>query len=308
MVVSFVESTRSQLNANSMPTEFQESTLYKGSVKIKFYPESHRYYVNGKPKSGVTTFIGIKDKSRALVSWATELAEDTLINALTAGKEVTEGMVIEACGLHEVRKQEASDIGTEIHDWAEQYIKHKLKQKGSDGKVTPMSEMPEKKEVQIGVTAFLDWEKERKVKFVSTERVVYSKKHDFIGKMDIEAIVDGDLCLVDLKSSNGLYNSVNMQTAAYVKADEEESKREYVGRWAIRLAKETESDYLKRMVKKNERRAKKGKDPVEFPPYQVFEAKYLDPQEGLIDRDYKAFLAAKHLYQWDKETDYFINR
>lgn len=281
----------------------QESVLYKKSVTVRFFPDSHRYMVNGKPKTGVTTLIGIMDKSRALVSWATGLAEDHLLDLLESGKKVTAKDIYEACGLHEVRKQQAADIGTEIHDWAERYIRHKLKEAGAE-----MPEMPDRKEVQIGAMAFLDWEKEHKVKFVSTERVVYSKKHDYIGKMDIEAIVDGDLVLVDLKSSNGLYNSVCMQTAGYVKADEEESNREYKGRWAIRLSKETEKEYLEKWAKKNAKRESLGKTPIEVPPYQVFEAKYLDEGGSNIDRDYKAFLSAMHLFNWNKETDFWQNR
>ncbi len=284
-------------------TNFIETELYKGKVKIKFFPESHIYMVNGKRKSGVTTYIGILDKSRALISWATGLAEDALCEAVKDGKPVTKELIEEACGLHAVKKKEAADIGTEIHDWAEQYIRHKLKEKGVE-----MPEMPERREAQIGVAAFIDWEKEHKVKFVSSERIVYSKKHDYIGKMDIEAIIDGDLCLVDIKSSSGLYNSVNMQTAAYLKADEEESKREYAGRWALRLAKETEEEYFEKWSRKNEKRVKAGKSEISVPPYEVFEAKYLDPEDGLIDRDYKAFLSAKHLYEWNKATDYFLNR
>lgn len=286
-----------------------EAVLYNGSVKVKFLgptpekPNRHLYYVNGKQKTGVTTLLGIKDKSRPLVIWATGLAEDYLTDLVTKGKKITEEDIYTACGLHEVRKQEAADIGTEIHDWAERYIRHKLKEDGAE-----MPEMPDKKEVQIGVNAFLDWEKEHKVKFVTTERVVYSKKHDFIGKMDIEAIIDGDLCLVDLKSSNGLYNSVCMQTAAYAKADEEAGHKEYAGRWAIRLAKETEKEYLAKWKKKNGKREKLGKEPIEVPPYQVFEAKYLDEGGSNIDRDYKAFIATMHLFNWDKLTDFFTNR
>jgi hypothetical protein len=280
-----------------------ESSLYKDSVKIKFFPDSHIYMVNGKRKTGVTTFIGILDKSRPLIIWATELAQDHLCDALKAGKEITPELFYEACGLHEVRKTEAANIGTEIHDWCEQYIRYRLKEKGFD-----MPEMPERREAQIGVAAFLDWEKEHKVKFVSSERVVYSKKHDFIGKMDIEALIDGDLCLVDIKSSSGLYNTVNMQTAAYAKADEEESDREYTGRWALRVAKETEAEYLAKWEKKNQKRARLEKTPVDVPPYQVFEAKFLDSEENSIDRDYKAFLSAKALFEWNKATDYFLNR
>jgi len=284
-----------------MPAEFEEYSLYNDKIKVKFFPASHIYMVNGKRKTGVTTYLGIVDKSRPLVYWATDLACDELIARLPNG--ITEKDIIEACGLHEVRKQEAADIGTKIHDWCEQYIKNKLQPKKH-----PKPDMPEEREVQIGVAAFIDWEKEHKVKFVSSERVVYSRKNDFIGKMDIECLIDGDLFLVDLKSSSGLYNTVLMQTAAYVRADEEESGRKYAGRWAIRLAKETEKEYLAKMQKKQAKDVKKGKEPRPIPPYQVFEAKYLDPQKGLIERDYEAFKSAKHLHEWNRETDFFLNK
>jgi hypothetical protein len=286
------------------PIEFE---LYKGAVKGKMYPDSHRYYVNGKPKTGVTTFIGIKDKSRALMTWKGFRVVDYLLKKLDKGK-IDEQTICIASYIDEIEKEEAADFGSKIHEWVEGYINFKLK------KQKEMPEMPDIKQVQVGVNAFLDWEKEHKVKVISSERVVYSKKHDYIGKMDIEAIIDGDLCLVDLKSSNGLYNGVNLQTAGYVHADEEESEKEYVGRWAVRLSKYDEAEYYEREEKKKkikqiicQARGREYKD-YPIPPYQVFEAKYLDPEPGLIDRDFKAFLAAKHLYQWDKETDYFLNR
>ncbi len=286
------------------PIEF---SLYKGSVKGKLYPDSHRYYMNGKPKTGSTTYIGIKDKSRALMTWKGWRVVDYLLKKLEKGK-IDEKMICVASYIDEIEKEEAADLGSDIHEWCEHYINFKI------GKEKAMPEMPEEKAIQVGVNAFLDWEKEFKVKFLSSERVVYSRKHDYIGKMDIEARIDKDLCLIDLKSSNGLYNGVNLQTASYVKADEEESGRKYVGRWAVRLSKHDEKEYYKREEQKKkikriiaEYRGKEFKDYI-IPDYQVFEAKYLDTSEGLIDRDFKAFLSAKHLYEWDKETDYFLNR
>lgn len=274
--------------------EATESTLYGGKVKVKFFPESHRYYVDGKPKTGVTTYLGIKDKSRPLVIWATELYRDYLLEQLPNG--ISAEHIFEGCSLHEVRKKEAASIGTLVHDWIEKHIK------GEE------PDMPEEREVQIAVLAFLDWEEANKVKFLSSERVVYSKKHDYIGTMDIEAMVNGKLCLIDIKTSNGIYNDYAMQTAAYVKADEEESDRKYEGRWLIRVAKETEKEYLARMKRKNENRVRKGREPIDYPTYQVFEAKFLDDEPGNMDRDYKAFLAAKHLFLWNKETDFFTNK
>lgn len=270
-------------------SDFVEFTLYRGRVKGKFFPGSHRYYVNNKPQTGVTTYISIVDKSRALVTWATELFRDHLLGL----KNITEDDIYAGCVLHEERKQEAADIGTEAHKWIEAYVK------GEN------PEMPERKGAQIAVTAFLEWVSLNKVKFLSSERFVYSQKHGYVGTLDIEAKVNGKLCLIDIKTSNGIYNTFGLQTAAYLMADQEESKRKYQGRWIIRLAKETEEEYLARMARKNAGRIRRGKEPIEIQPYQAFEAKFLDGDEKALKRDFEAFLAAKALYAWNRETDRF---
>jgi hypothetical protein len=184
-----------------------------------------------------------------------------------------------------VRKEEAATIGDQAHGWIEKYIKGEK------------PEMPDDPKVLIAINGFLDWVDKHNVKFLSSERVVYSKKHDYIGKMDIEAKVNGKLCLVDIKTSNSLYNDYCLQTAAYVKADEEEGNRKYSGRWLVRVSKESETEYLKRMMKK-------GK--TECDPYVAFEAKYLDEDKNNIDRDFKAFLACKELFDWDRQTDFWV--
>lgn len=274
-------------------TEFQEFSLYKGKCQIKFYPNSHRYIVNGKPTSGsVTGILGMYDKSGALVPWAVELA----VNYLREKKgNISENDFLDAEEQHTIKKAEAANIGTMVHDWIEKYVK------GEE------FEIPDTKEAQIGVNAFLDWEKENKVKFISSERAIYSRKHDFIGKMDIEAKVNGKLCLIDIKTSNGIYNTYNMQTAAYVMADQEESGKKYHGRWIIRLAKETEKEYNARMEKKNKNRIRKGKDEFAYPPYQVFETKFLDDTAGNMERDFAAFLACKILYGFEKLTGFYAS-
>lgn len=279
-----------------VPTEFIDFDLYKGKCKVRFYPNSHRYTVNGKPTSGsVTSILGMYDKSGALIPWAVELAVNFLREKHLAGTKFCDDDFLDAEEQHTIHKKQAADIGTVVHDWVEKYI---LGQK---------PEMPETKEAQIGVNAFLDWINDNKVKFLSTERAVYSRKHDFIGKMDIEAKVNGKLALIDIKTSNGIYNTYNMQTAAYVRADEEESGRKYHGRWIIRLAKETEKEYNARMAKKNANRKRKGKDPIDYPPYQVFEAKFLDDTAGNMERDFEAFLACKTLFKFEKDTGFYAS-
>lgn len=284
----------------------RESTLYKGRVKTRFFPDSHIYMIDGKRKTGVTTYIGIMDKSRALMSWKGQRVADFLLKKLKEGK-ITEDLICAASYIDEIEKEEAGVVGTAIHAWCESYIKSKLG-------MNEAPEMPERKEVQVGVNAFLDWEKKHKVKFLSSERLLYSKKHDYSGIMDIEAKVDGELCLVDLKSSNGLYNSVRMQTAAYVMADVEESGRKYIGRWAVRLPKYDEKEYYEREEKKKEIKGLIAKykgvefKDYEIPIYQIFEAKYLDEKAGDIEYDFAAFLHAKSLFIWNKDTDFWANK
>lgn len=278
------------------PTEKIEFDLYKGKCKVCFYPNSHRYIVNGKPTSGsVTSILGMYDKSGALIPWAVELTVNYLKDLYSKQSKFFEGDFDNAEEQHTIKKTEAANIGTMVHDWIEQYVKgEKL-------------EMPETKEAQIGVSAFIDWTKDNKVKFISSERAVYSRKHDFIGKMDIEAKVDGKLCLIDIKTSNGIYNTYNMQTAAYVMADQEESGKKYHGRYIIRLAKETEKEYNSRMDKKNLNRARKGKDQYAYAPYQVFETKFLDDTAGNLERDFEAFLACKILHGFEKLTGFYAS-
>ena len=278
--------------------------LYGGKVLVKYFPVSHIYKVSedgGKTwesKPGVTTIGGIKDKSMALVSWATELARFHLLDLLAAGKKISDEDVYEACSLHTVKKEEAADLGTRIHAMVEEYVLWKM----GKGPAPLMSDDPN---VQIGFDAWIDFvESRHKVKFVDSEKLVYSRNHGFVGRTDILAEIDGSFDLLDLKSSNGLYNGVRMQTAAYMEAYMEETLslpkskgRAIERRWAIRVAKESEADYKVRMEKK-------GKSV--FEPYQVFEAMNLDEDRDHFEDDFGAFLNAKGLYQWDKATDFYL--
>lgn len=302
--------------AKEKEVKYIESLLYKGKVKIRFYPESHIYYVdngNGegfKRKTGVTTLIGIKDKSKPLGIWQQQIVADFLLGKLEKGKIIDEDAVVEAILLAETLKDEAADIGKEIHDWCERHIRHKLKQKGFE----KLPDMPKFPEAIMGINAFFEFEKSHKIKWVSTERPVYSKEHDYIGTMDLEAIIDGLYCNGDFKSSNGLYNQIRMQTEAYARADEEEfGKRKYEGRWAIRFSKYTEAEYYKRENRK--KHIKKaisrisGKEFKDYPikPYQIFEAQFLDNQKSYRNRDFAAFINCKELFRWNNETDSHLN-
>lgn len=300
---------RSQEIAKTAPVEFQ---LYNGKVNGKFYPDSHQYWVsvNGgkmERKTGVTTIIGIKDKSTALGEWQKNITVDYLFGLIEKGVNIDYDRAVEAVMLAEKLKKQAADIGHEIHEWAEGYIRYKLKQPGFKN----LPEIPNFPEAVTGVNSFLEWEKKRRVKFISTETVVYSMEHDYIGIEDVTFEADGKFCDSDFKSSNGLYNGVRMQTVAYRHARMENGGRKGDGRWAIRFSKYSEEEYYAKEERKRE--VKKiiakilGKEYKEYPikPYQVFEAKYLDDDPSFMKRDMEAFLHAKALREWDCATDPF---
>lgn len=300
-------------------TEYIVEKLYGGKVEVKHNPhaESVRYnvFVDGEKRSAnsVSTIVGIKDKSIALQVYAVEKMRDFLIPKLGAG--ISEEDILEAAIQYTVFKEQAATIGESIHQWVEDHINHKLKR-------GPMPDMPETPAVEIGVNAFLDWESQHKIEYHATESIIYSLEHGFVGRLDDEATIDGRRCVLDLKTSNGLYNGVRMQTAAYACAVNEErmyrGKTDFVeGRWALRLAKETEAEYFDRMFLKKKFKNPKAIDESDeayrarikelCDPYMVFEVMDLDPDPKVatMKDDFDAFLAAQKLYQWDARTDFW---
>lgn len=295
--------------------EFITGELYKGKVQYKFYPGSHQYWVsvNGSPfkrKSGSTTYIGIKDKSVPLGKWQQTMTLDFLLDLIGKKVKINEDLCIEAVIQNDVAVENAVDIGKEMHDWLEKYAKFRMKDKSQPR----MPEMPKIKEAITGINGFLEWEGEHTVKYECAEKICYSLKHDCTGTLDLRALVDKKRCLVDYKSSNGLYNSVRMQTASYADFDEEmEGKKIYHGRWALRFSKYTEAEYMKREQRKKILKAHiariKGKEFKDYaiPPYKAFEAKFLDKEKSYRKDDMAAFLNAKALYEWDQKTDWYYN-
>lgn len=290
--------------------------LYGGKVIVRFHEKGHMYYISkdgGKKfvrKGGVTGVIGVMDKSKPLGIWQRGMTLDFLLDTIAAGVRIDEEKAIEAVIQHELFLEKSVDIGHEIHGWCEHYVRHQLKQKGFE----KMPAIPEFSEAITGVNSFLAWVDEHKVKFISTERVIYSMKYDYMGQLDFEAVIDGSHCLGDFKSSNGLYPTVRMQTAAYARADMEEKGTNYDGRYALRLSKYSEAEYIKRETRKKEVSAAiarfKGNEVSTYPikPYNVFEAVFLDREDGFLDRDFKAFLHCKALTEWNREADPFLNR
>ena len=203
------------------------ATLYKGKVEIEFYEGYHTYKMNGKRLISVTACTGIIDKSGPLMWWAVGLTKAHLLENINKEGGIDELVIEEACKQHQLRKEKAATIGSMVHEWAEKYI----------NKEKPR--MPKNKNVLNGVIAFLKWVEDHKVKFVASEKLVYSKKHDFVGLMDVVYKEKGKLVAGDFKTSkSGHYPEYKFQLAAYRGADEEESKVKYDRRVILHFDKE----------------------------------------------------------------------
>jgi len=68
--------------------------------------------------------------------------------------------------------------------------------------------------------------------------MVYSKKHDYVGLLDLIAIIDKKKYLVDYKTSKGIYSDAYFQVAAYRNAYEEETGEKLDGTLILHFNKE----------------------------------------------------------------------
>lgn len=211
----------------------QHIKLYDGKIDILFEEKDwrgnkiHCYTKdNGEKPISVTQVTGTIDKSNFLIPWATRLMGEYLLQEAN-GKIINESLIEIAKKEWRKAKEEAADIGTMAHDWIEQYLKGKK------------PEMPESDKAANCVNAFLQWESENKIKWICNEKVVYSIKHDYIGKLDAVAKIKGKTYLIDYKSSKAIYPEFSFQTAAYQLAYEEEYGKTIDGRLLLHLGKET---------------------------------------------------------------------
>jgi len=209
----------------------KEISLYKGVVKLSvdIDEEKHECFdCKGKKiEDSVTGATGIIDKSGALMGWVAKMMGLYLLAEKDKGNfQITEEMIDRAKREYRRLKTEAADLGTEIHKWTSDWIKGK----------NPA--MPTDERVVNGITAFLKFQKEHKVKWLESERIIYSKKHNYWGVLDAIGKIGKDLVLIDFKSSSGIYPEMFIQTAGYQLAYEEETGKKITKRMIVKFGKE----------------------------------------------------------------------
>lgn len=197
-----------------------------------------RYYnYKGRKLPSVTTITGQLDKP-ALIPWAlkcmAQYIERDFQSFLATTNHNEESFILDYKELMDTLErakkeyrtvaQDALDIGSAVHHAAENYLIH--------GK-EPLAPSDE---VTSGFLAFLEWMDEHRVEVIKTEYTVYGRT--FAGTLDLLAMVDGVMTVVDFKTTKKPYNNRpypewRWQTAAYRSETEAEANS------VLRLDKQT---------------------------------------------------------------------
>jgi hypothetical protein len=270
----------------------------EGEVTLWYDDSAHVYYrfdADGTRIDipGVTSVLQIIDKSKPLMFWAARLAVDTVRAGMTDGTgrlkmlatEEFNALLEDARTKHTQRLEEAGDVGHIVHAYLEDMIKDAIA--SNNGIMRPLRNVTITDErVKNSLAAALDWTMRHKVRFICTERKIYSREWDVAGTGDAWAYVSScddptccpnayvdHLTLLDWKTSNRMHGTYPTQTAIYLAAYVEETGEPVTDRWVLRLDKET------------------GKLDTLYCPPETFED------------DLNCFLAALSLYRLVKKTE-----
>jgi CRISPR/Cas system-associated exonuclease Cas4 (RecB family) len=257
--------------------------VYGGRATITFKEGSHVYTVDVPSKGirdlwqpSVTGIIRVLSKADVLIPWALgEMISRVKLTLESNGGPFSKELVIAVLeaskSAHNDRKQQAGDIGTYVHNFLEGELKSRA---GLQPAPVFPYDMPAEYAVPVSnsIDAGLKFFDEHEIKLVQAESPRWSPTHGFIGTGDLIAEVDGELTVVDYKTSKRLYDTVFLQLAAYQAAYEEEFPGQRITR---RLAINVGKD---------------GKLVTE------------DRDNATLERDFKCFLSLLDAWRWDREN------
>lgn len=217
-----------------------------GKHIIQFNEASHRYKLDNKATTGVTTFIKAGyPTSMGLVQWMKGQSINYTVDwFLTRGstQDITEEdrkeLFKAAKAADQKPSQEAADIGTLVHDFA--YLSELGKTQEAETLQNQIIQLPLESKTKIlnGMNRFNDWKRETKDELVKSEELVASPTYMFCGKFDRLARRNGRLILGDFKTSNSIYLEHFIQLAAYRIAIREWFGLEVEGLEVLRFGKE----------------------------------------------------------------------
>lgn len=164
----------------------------------------HQLKVKGEWRNcyGVTSVLGIIGNPGGLINWAVGLAVDAMKRGMSPE---------EAKKAHTKVRDKAGVHGTDVHALVERYVNSAIKgQAGLAMDVIPPEIVP-----------FVEWCRSKGVKFLESEKSVYSKVHFYAGITDMLVEIEGKKYIADLKTGNSCQSKNWFQLGGYSVALEE---------------------------------------------------------------------------------------
>lgn len=154
----------------------------------------------------VTTVISGGVPKPALKNWGERTVAEFAVDNMDTLKSLDRAAAVDLAKRAPYRSSDAAAArGSDVHDWAENYVL---------GHAIAVSDAP------VGhqgyMKAFLKFLDEWQPKYEMTEASVYNRKYGYAGTLDALMHVPGlGLCLVDYKTSRGVYGETALQLASY---------------------------------------------------------------------------------------------
>lgn len=216
----------------------------------------HNYYFDGKLMTGCTSILSVIAKP-ALIQWAANMAsqfirdnsedissfitrikfnskiEITNPEIMTGFKILKEETIDKAKNAHRQKKEDAADVGKVAHKIIENWIK--------TGQITLSEDIMTIKMV----LNFINWTTKNKVKFLESEKQIYSKELFIAGTADFVCEIEGKKYIGDIKTG-GVYDRIpHFQTAGYRFMLEEMGEKDYFGSIIVNIKKDGSFDETK---------------------------------------------------------------
>lgn len=257
-----------------------------GTESRKHSKTGRKYVIDGHEYWSATTILGVVNKP-AIAPWMAKMEREAVIEvacdmweelrqkSLTViqDRTVYRTLLESRIGRQKAGDREkatAGDIGTQAHEMIDWHLRQLL-----GLKVGPAPKISEK--ALWAFMAFEDWAQKMELLPLRTEQVVYSKKYEYAGTLDLLGWIMKDgkrqLMLCDFKTAKAIYPESFCQLSCYAAALAEMQLEEPDVLMVVRLPK-LDTD----------------------PEFEVKEVTN-------IASHFNAFLAAKALWDWQRAND-----
>ncbi len=204
-------------------------------VDLEYDDGKHTYIVNGKEVPAVTRIVDAVSPKN-LTEWAAKAGAEWWLNNYTDEVEMQAIMYDGIRYAHKEISKEAQNIGSDVHKWIELHIRSKM----DNGHL--FVEYPD--DVKVPMQNFhkwLDWAESRDIEWLGSEKKIYSKLWNYAGTIDALAKINGELYVIDFKTSAKIYKEYYLQVYGYAQAVHEmvndNSNKHYPKGMIVRLDK-----------------------------------------------------------------------